>query len=95
VGPGRGAVWVRGRTRWALGRARGGAVSLPGSPAAEWVRSNLDPLRVAGAIVAVLALLLIDLSWAVLFVALVLLAAYELGVTWLARTAARPHSVEP
>jgi hypothetical protein len=87
VGPGRGAVWIRARARWAFGIARDGAISLPGSPAAKWARSNLDPLRVGGAIVAVLALLLVDLSWTVLFVTLVLVAGYELGVTWLARTA--------
>jgi hypothetical protein len=87
VGPGRGAAWVRDRARGAIARARGGAVSLPGSPAADWVRSNLDPLRVAGALVAVLALLLVDLTWVVLFATLILLAAYEFGVTWLARTA--------
>jgi hypothetical protein len=57
------------------------------------VRSNLDPLRVGGVIVAVLALLLVDLSWTVLFVMVVLLAAFEFGATWLARTTAPTEKV--
>ncbi len=85
AGPGRGAVWIRERVRSAAGRARREAVALPGSPAGGWARANLDTLRVAGVVVAVVVLLLVDVSWVALFIALVLVVAYEVALAWVAR----------
>jgi hypothetical protein len=88
AGPGRGALWTRGRFVWAADRARGGAVTLPTSPAGRWARANLDALRVGGVVVTGLALVVIEVSWGALFLALVVLAAYELALAWVARAAA-------
>ena len=88
VGPGRFPVWLRrsvvrgARTAWEW--VHGLAT---GDESTAWVRAHLDPLRVGGAVVAgVLALLLS--SWTSLLVLLVLLGAYELAVTLVARPTA-------
>ncbi|HEX6921995.1 MAG TPA: hypothetical protein VF314_17390 [Actinomycetes bacterium] len=85
VGPGRGAVWLRrsvargSRASWAW--VQGLAT---GRESSAWVRERLDALRIGGVVVAgVLALLLS--SWTSLLVLLVLLGAYELAVTLVAR----------
>jgi hypothetical protein len=85
VGPGRAPSWLR-RTIATGARAAWGWVHglATGSESALWVRRQVDALRIAGVVVAgVLALLLS--SWTSLFVLLVLLGAYELAVTLIAR----------
>jgi hypothetical protein len=89
VGPGRGAVWVRGLARSAVGRAGERAATFPRGSAGRWARANLDGLRIAGVAVMAVALLRIDASWAGLLVALVLLAGYEAVLVWIARADAQ------
>jgi hypothetical protein len=94
VGPGRGAVAVRG---WAvqavhfLGRSarRFGAVAVADGPG--FTRAHLDPLRIGG-VVAAGVLLLFFTSWAGLFWIALLLGVYELLVTAVAAAGRGPTS---
>lgn len=81
IGPGRVPVWARGAVRTAVGRARGGAASLPASPAGRWLRVNVDGLRVMGAVVAFAVVARLRPSWTGLVVVLVVLGAYEVALT--------------
>lgn len=70
-----------------VGRAGGALVAVGGARRAEgpvptWVRRRLDLLRVAGVLVALVALVVIPDGWVGAVVVLALLAAYQL---WLAR----------
>ena len=87
VGPGRFPVWLRRSVAAgvrAAGRATARAVRLVGERGPGWVARHADPLRVAGVVVAVIAALVLS-SWTALLVLVVLLAAYELAVTLVAR----------
>jgi hypothetical protein len=90
AGPGRGATWVRRQTVALARRARGGAEigadALSGTAAGRWIETNVDGLRIGGVVVVFALLLLVDQSWTVVFVLLLLLAAYEIGLTLYART---------
>ncbi|MFG3257399.1 hypothetical protein [Streptomyces sp. NPDC048172] len=89
VGPGRLPVAARGGVRRAA-RATGTRVAtaahgLPARTAVRaWTRRHADVLRIAGLAVAALCALLLS-SWTGLLVVAVLLAAYEIAVTLLAR----------
>jgi hypothetical protein len=92
VGPGRLPVWLRMRTRRGL-RAGGRWTATAGRATAAhgpgWIAAHLDPLRIAGLVVAgVLALILS--SWTALLVIVIVLAVYEIGVTLVARSVSRP-----
>lgn len=89
VGPGRGPRWLRGVVGSAASGARGAAQD---DRVLTFVRDNLDALRIGGAVVAVL-LWVISSSWLALLVLGVLLAAYEVGITALARRPATPAEV--
>jgi hypothetical protein len=87
VGPGRFPVALRGGIRRGAGAGwrwtrRGGALAVRRGPG--YLARHLDPVRVAGIVVAA-ALALILSSWTALLVIAVLLAAYEIGVTLIAR----------
>ncbi|HEY6593089.1 MAG TPA: hypothetical protein VI011_03110 [Asanoa sp.] len=85
VGPGRLPQWIRRHvSTGARAIARGGRVAVAHGPG--WIARHLDPVRVAGVIVAVVAALLLS-SWTGLFVVVIALAAFEVGVTVVARTA--------
>jgi hypothetical protein len=49
-----------------------------------WAGAHVDGLRVAGIAVAVITLFLVDLSWTIVIVVVLLLVAYELGLRSLA-----------
>jgi hypothetical protein len=90
IGPGRFPRWLRrsivaGARAAGRGTSRGGHVLAQHGPG--WAARNLDALRVGGLVVAgVLALILS--SWTSLLVIAVLLAAYEVLVTVVGRSAA-------
>jgi hypothetical protein len=90
AGPGRGAVWVRRRTVALARRARGGAETgadaFSGTAAGRWIETNLDGLRIGGVVVAFAFLLLVDHSWTGVIVLLLLLAAYQIGLTLYSHT---------
>jgi hypothetical protein len=90
AGPGRGAAWVRRWTVVLARRARAGAEAgadgLSGTATGRWIETNLDGLRVGGVVVAFAFLLLVDHSWTGVIVLLLLLAAYEVGLTLYSRT---------
>jgi hypothetical protein len=88
VGPGRGAVWTRRGARTAANRIGEGTVTFPTTPAGRWVRTNVDGMRVAGVVIAVLVLILLDVSWMHLFVVLILLGAYQVALSWVVRASA-------
>ncbi|MEU4563867.1 hypothetical protein AB0F72_36280 [Actinoplanes sp. NPDC023936] len=87
AGPGRFPRWLRGQTRrgavaaW-RGVAVGGRAVTAHGPG--FAARNLDPIRIGGVIVAVLAALIWS-SWTGLFVIVILLVVFEAGVTLLAR----------
>jgi hypothetical protein len=92
---------VTGPYRWAVALRRGVAQAATGvarvagtageratDPATvAWLRANTGALQVGGVVVAVLLLLVFDLSWFGVLVLLLLLAAYETGVWWLGQSA--------
>jgi hypothetical protein len=80
IGPGRVPVWLRQHVERAvrMGSARG----------PQWIHDHLDPLRIAGLVLAVPAALLLS-SWTGLLIVAVLLASYEAAVTLVARTFAQ------
>ncbi|MFC7528680.1 hypothetical protein [Actinoplanes sp. GCM10030250] len=92
AGPGRYAVWSRRQVRrgtvagWHQLR-RGTAIAASHGPG--FVTAHLDPIRIAGAVVAgVLALILS--SWTALLVIVLLLVAFEVAVTLIARRHDQP-----
>ncbi len=86
VGPGRGARAIRG---WAVAGGRWTADQARAVRAnegwASWVARHLDPLRIGGAVLALVLLIWLS-SWVALFVIGVLLVLYEVGVTLYARS---------
>ena len=91
VGPGRLPVALRtGAGRAATGAATAVRRHAPGlsDRARAFTRDHLDPLRVAGVVVAGLAAVLVA-SWSGLLVTLVLLGLYQVLLTVVARTAPR------
>ncbi|TMR04990.1 hypothetical protein ETD83_07210 [Actinomadura soli] len=84
VGPGRGPVALR---RYAVSGSHAAWSAVRSDRFGERVVRHLDVLRIAGALVAALVVLLFA-SWTALLVILVVLAAYEVGVTLFARHAA-------
>jgi len=94
---------VTGPYRWAVALRRGarhlGDTALHTAEAVgdratddatvAWIRANTGALQIAGAAVAVLLLLALDLSWLGLLLLLILLAAYEAGIWWLEQSADR------
>ncbi len=83
------AAYLAGRPAWLvrLGeRTRKGATSDGARRVGAWARAHSDGLRLAGIVVAVLALFLVDLSWASVIIVLVILGLYELGVSYLIGT---------
>ncbi|AEV84873.1 hypothetical protein ACWT_3849 [Actinoplanes sp. SE50] len=86
AGPGRLPRWLR--TQVVRG-ARGigvGSVRLVGH-APSWIAAHRDPVRIAGMVVAAILTLILS-SWTALLVIVVLLAAYEVAVTLIARAVA-------
>jgi hypothetical protein len=83
--------WAVALRRWIgdLGRGIGAAVSgrpLPDTGRMRWVREHRDALMLAGAVLAVVLLLWVDLSWLAFVVVGVLLGLYELALWRLAPT---------
>ncbi|TDO31461.1 hypothetical protein C8E87_6885 [Paractinoplanes brasiliensis] len=79
AGPGRMPVWLR---RQAARGASAGWAKMRQAP--EFIAGHLDPVRVAGVIVAVVLALILS-SWTSLLIIALLLAAYEVAVTLIAR----------
>jgi hypothetical protein len=80
TGPSRWAVSLRQLLRSiaaALGRSAG---ETSRGDAMEWVRAHRDGLQLGGAIVAVVLLLLTDVSWPIFLLLAALLCAYELAL---------------
>jgi len=82
TGPYPWAVTVRG---WVRDAARGIASALGGHPVADtgrvrWLRDHRDALMLAGGVVALLLLLLFDLSWLALAIVTVVIAVYEIAL---------------
>ncbi|MVO88147.1 hypothetical protein GPA10_26160 [Streptomyces sp. p1417] len=94
VGPGRLPVAVRAHTVRGA-RAAGGLASRAGRRLSTgagplpWVRAHADTLRTAGVVVAALVALLLS-SWAGFLAVAVVLTAYEVAVTLLARGGSPP-----
>ncbi|MBG0567153.1 hypothetical protein I4J89_37470 [Actinoplanes sp. NEAU-A11] len=87
VGPGRFPVWLRRQVRrgavagW-RGIRRGTDVAVTRGPG--FVTTYLDPIRIGGVLVAVVLALILS-SWTSLLVIVLLLAAFEVAVTLIAR----------
>lgn len=93
---------ITGPYRWAAalrrGAARVGATALRTAEAVgeratdertvAWLQANTGALQAGGVVAAVVALVVLDLSWWGLLTLLVLLAAYQGGVWWLEQAAA-------
>jgi hypothetical protein len=93
TGPYPWAVTVRG---WFRDGARGIASAFGGQPAADtdrvrWLRAHRDVLMLAGGVVALLVLLLFDLSWLAFAIVTVVIALYEIA---LARVGHEPEEAE-
>jgi hypothetical protein len=84
AGPYRWAAAARSWLRRAAGSTAQLASALTGrvsdDTTVSWVRRHLDLLRIGGAAIAALALLIFDVNWAGVLIIAVLLAAYELGL---------------
>ena len=90
AGPYRWAVATRAWGRRAAGSA-GQLVSAAGGHASSdatvtWVRRHLDLLRIGGAVIAALAVLIFSVNWVTLLIIAVLLALYEFGLHRLRQT---------
>jgi hypothetical protein len=84
VGPGRFPVWLRATIRKGAGAVRRrSAVVVRRAPG--FITGHLDAVRVGGLIVAAVLALILS-SWTALLVIVGLLAAYEIGVTLIARS---------
>ena len=84
AGPSRWAVATRAWGRRAAGSA-GQLVSAAGGRASSdvtvtWVRRHLNLLRIGGAVLAALAVLIFSVNWVTLLIIAVLLALYEFGL---------------
>jgi hypothetical protein len=82
TGPYPWAVTVRG---WLRDGARGIGSAVGGHPAADtdrvrWLRAHRDALMLAGGVVALLLLLLFNLSWLAFVIVTVLIALYEIAL---------------
>jgi hypothetical protein len=64
--------------------AAGGRASSDGT--VTWVRRHLDLMRIGGAVIAALAVLILSVNWVTLLIIAVLLALYELGLHRLCQT---------
>jgi hypothetical protein len=94
TGPYPWAVTVRG---WFRDGARGIASAVGGHPTADtdrvrWLRAHRDALMLAGGVVALLLLLLFNLSWLAFVIVTVVIALYEIA---LARLGHEPEEPEP
>jgi hypothetical protein len=94
TGPYRWAAAARAWARRAAGSA-GQLVSAAGGHASSgatvtWARRHLDLLRIGGAVIAALALLIFSVSWVTLLLIAVLLALYEFGLHRLRQTEPAP-----
>jgi len=94
TGPYRWAVATRAWARRAAGSA-GQLVSAAGGHASSgatvtWARRHLDLLRIGGAVIAALALLIFSVNWVTLLLIAVLLALYEFGLHRLRQTQPAP-----
>jgi hypothetical protein len=78
------AAYLAGRPAWLEG------FGVRTDAAARWVRAHTDGLRLAGLLVAVIALYLVALSWVAVVVVLALLGAYQLGISYLAAKVSAP-----
>jgi hypothetical protein len=91
IGPGRGPTWLRRQI--AIGARAAGRGIRAGSRVVAvrgpgWTADHLDALRVGGIVVAAVLALLLS-SWTSLLVIAVVLAAYEVLVTLVGRSAGR------
>jgi hypothetical protein len=80
------AAYLAGRPSWLkrLGdRARTGTASPRFQRFGRWAAERRDGLRLGGVIAAVIVLYLVELSWLSVIVILLLLVAYQLGVSYL------------
>jgi len=82
TGPYPWAVTVRG---WLRDGARGIGSAVGGHPAADtdrvrWLRAHRDALMLAGGVVALLLLLLFNLSWLAFVIVTVVIALYEIAL---------------
>ncbi|MEU4421442.1 hypothetical protein AB0F81_12515 [Actinoplanes sp. NPDC024001] len=87
VGPGRFPVWLRRQIRRgavAAGRGIRTGTNVAVTRGPGFIATYLDPLRIAGVVVAVVLALILS-SWISLLVIVLLLAAYEIAVTLIAR----------
>ncbi|WP_238488279.1 hypothetical protein [Actinoplanes flavus] len=97
AGPGRFPVWLRRSVArgtaagWRRVRAGSAVVAARGP---GFIAAHLDPVRVGGLVVAVLLALVLS-SWTALLVIVVLLAAYEVAVTLIARRQAEVLRTPP
>ncbi|MEV4637563.1 hypothetical protein AB0J80_09450 [Actinoplanes sp. NPDC049548] len=94
IGSGRGPRWLRHHV--AIGaRAAGRGIRAGAHLAAErgpgWAAQHLDALRIGGVVVAAVLALILS-SWTALLVVAVVLAAYEVLVTLIARGTARAET---
>lgn len=81
IGPGRFPVWLRTSVaRWTRTAAARVRETSGDEGFSAWVRQYLDPLRIGGAVVAALVLLIWP-SWVALLVVGILLVLFEVGVT--------------
>jgi len=72
-------TWLEAAGQRAQGWSRGAATGRV--TAGRWAAEHLDALRLVGVALALLALFLLDLTWAVFLTVLVLLVLFEVGVT--------------
>ena len=72
------------RTAGTLGERAGNEETI------AWLRTNLVLLQVAGAVVGVVLLIWLDLSWLRLLVLALVIGGYELGIWWVAARDAAP-----
>ncbi|GGQ48951.1 hypothetical protein [Couchioplanes azureus] len=89
IGPGRWPRWLRARAATGLratGRGIGALTRILVAQGPGWAAAHRDALRVGGVVTAAVLALLIS-SWLSLLVVALALAAYEVGVTVLARSA--------
>jgi hypothetical protein len=91
IGPGRGPRWLRAHiaalARWiGHGLRTGTRAAVTRGPG--FIARHRDPLRIAGIIVAAVPALILS-SWTALLVLAMVLAAYEVFITLVARSAAR------
>ncbi len=88
VGPGRLPVWLRGHVVLAVrtvGRWLGTGYRWITSRGPGWIARHRDPIRIAGVVVAVGSALVLS-SWTALLVIALVLVAFEVAVTLVARS---------